>query len=288
MYKKQIKVLVLPNIENIDSIFIDKDIEVTKAYYSDLEFRFSGEEVAIIHKGIDIKLFDFVWLSSYWTSRDLAYTVQLYLDFHTIPHTIVEQSTSKVSDQMVFALNKVPAPNSFYIENHEMHNHIESIEEICGYPMIMKDIKGCAGKGSAFIRNREELVEKAGARNLNKKFMFQSFIENEFDWGVLVSDGKVVSAERSYPKDGEFRNNVGCKEIFVGLEEVPVDVVNIAISTAQLLNLKWSRSDILLDKQNNSPYILEINRFPGITEGSTEVSGAWEYISKTIQLTNSL
>jgi glutathione synthase/RimK-type ligase-like ATP-grasp enzyme len=288
MYKKQIKVLVLPNIEHIDSIFIGKDILVTKAYYSELEFRFTGEVVSIIHKGIDIKTYDFVWLSSYWTSRDLAYTVQLYLDYNNVAHTVVEQGTSKVSDQMVFALNKVPAPNSFFIENQEILNHIEGIEQTCAYPMIMKDIKGCAGKGAAFIRNRDELLEKVSARNVNKKYMFQSFIENEFDWGILVSDGKIVSSERSYPKDGEFRNNVGCKEVFVGTEEVPVDVQNIAIQTAKLMDLKWSRSDILLDKQNNSPYMLEINRFPGITEGSTEVTGAWEYISSTIELTNSI
>ena len=283
MNNKAIELLVLPSIQNIEEITRGIPIELTKASYSSLEFRFEDSCVSILHKGRDIKTFSLVWLSSSWSSRDLATTVKLYLDNYNVPNTFVEQSTSKITDNMNFVLNGIVCPNTYYMKKSKIMNHLTDIESVCGYPMIMKDSKGHHGKNSEYIKNREELIEKISKQKPRKRYIFQKYIANDYDWGVLVANNKVVSAERSYHKNGEFRNNVGSSEVFSNLCDVPENVKEIAIKAGKILGLTWSRSDIIIEKETNLPYLLEVNRFPGITTESSEVTGASEFIKNYLE-----
>ena len=115
MQKKR-DLLVLPTILNIDEIVkgIFPPIKLTRGKFSNLEFRFKKNIVSLIHSGINIKEFSNVWLSSYWDTRDIAYAVNLYLEHFKTPHTYVERSTSKITDQVLFALNNISIPNTFF------------------------------------------------------------------------------------------------------------------------------------------------------------------------------
>ncbi|MCA9382023.1 hypothetical protein KC660_01290, partial [Candidatus Dojkabacteria bacterium] len=158
--------------------------------------------------------------------------------------------------------------------------YIERIEEVCSYPLIVKDINGSGGKHSAHITNREELLKEYNSLPKHKKYMFQSYIVNDYDWGVMVANGRIVSAEKSYKLDGEFRNNAaqGAEEVFVKAGEIPENIKEIASRASEALKLTWSRSDILIQKDTGKAFLLEVNRFPGITSGSTEVTGAQQFI----------
>lgn len=281
--QKDIELLVLPSIENIEEIIKDIPVKLTKAYYSSLEFRFKNNNVSILHKGSDINTFSLVWLSSHWTSRDLATSVKLYLDRYEIPNTFVEQSTSKITDNMNFVLNDIPCPNTYYVDSSEIMEHIEDIEEVCKYPLIMKDSRGHHGIDSVYISSREELIKNINSISSKKVFFIQEYIPNEYDWGVLVANNKVVSAERSYPNNGEYRNNIGATEVFVDLNDIPEDIKDIALKASNILGLSWSRSDIIVDKDTHLPYLLEVNRFPGITTESSEVKGACEFLKLLVK-----
>jgi biotin carboxylase len=280
MDKKVIELLVLPPTENIEEITKDISVEVTKAYYSFLEFCFKNNEAIILYKGRDIKTFSFVWLSSSWETRDLATTVKLYLEKNEIPHSFVEQSTSKITDSMNFVLNGIPYPDTYYVETFETLKHLDAIESICGYPLIMKDSKGFGGNGLKYIGSREELIDVVSNQKEDKRYFFQKFVKNDYDWGVLVANNRIISAEKSYPKKGEFRNNtcIGAKEIFFQIKDVPENVKEIALKAGKALGLQWSRSDIVVDKVSGLPYLLEVNRFPGITSESSEVVGASQFV----------
>ncbi len=286
MNNKSIDLLVLPSIENIEAIVKDIPVNLTKAFYCNLEFRFKNNAASILYKGRDIKTFSLVWLSSYWATRDLATTVKLYLDSFNIPNTYVEQSTSKLTDNMNFVLNDIPSPDTYYIESTNVIAHVKDIEATCGYPMIVKDTKGCHGVGSVFINSRKELIDCLKSNSQKKKFLFQKYILNEYDWGVLVANNKVVSAERSYAQNGEFRNNVGAIEKFIDLNEVPEEIKDLAIKAGSTLGLSWSRSDIIIEKGTGLPFLLEVNRFPGITADSTEVNGAATFINNYLEMNN--
>jgi len=278
----KINLLVLPAIEKIDEIAkgISNSIDITKGSFSRVEFRFKNNRVQLLHKGVDLKDFSSVWLSSFWGSRDLAYAVKLYLDHFGTPHAYIEKSTSKVSDQVKFTLNSILVPDTFFINTHNISDYIEKIEEVCSYPLVIKDTKGTRGKYSAYIENRNELLSKYSELPKHRKYLFQKFIPNEYDWGILVANGKVVSAEKSYPKNGEFRNNAcnGAKEVFVETKYIPKSIQEMASKASETLSLSWSRVDIIVDKNTDIPYMLEVNRFPGITSGTSEVTGARQFL----------
>ena len=100
----------------------------------------------------------------------------------------------------------------------------------------------------------------------------------------MVVNGVVVAGERSYPAEGEFRNNArnGADERFVDVAEIPEEIRTMAIRASGCLGLFWSRADIIIDRETGRPYLLEVNRYPGITAGSDEVTGAYTFLASHI------
>lgn len=280
-------ILVLPTIHNIEEVIsgLSAKYKLTKGKFSQLEYILKDGKVILRHAGRDIKEFSNVWLSSYWRSRDLAYAVKLYLTHNEISHTYVEKATSKLTDQIIFALNNISIPNTFFIDDEDISNHIDTIENVCKYPLIIKDITGSGGRLSALVSNREQLIDQYKELPKRKKYLFQQFIPNDYDWGILVVNGIAVSAEKSFSVEGEFLNNAcnGAKEVFVDITEVPQDIINMAIKATKLLKLNWARADIVINKKTNNAYIMEVNRCPGISTGSSEVLGAQIFLDNHLE-----
>ncbi|MBP7811787.1 MAG: hypothetical protein KA054_03015 [Candidatus Moranbacteria bacterium] len=259
-------------------------IQHTAGQYRDISLSFRPGEVRVLHQGIDTRNFSFVWLTSGWNCRDIAYALRLYFESTGTPHSYAEKNTSKITDSMVFALQNLPLPETVYVSRSSFEANMPLIREICGYPLIIKDIRGSKGKDSEYVATEAELLEKMASLPRNKRFLLQRFIQNEYDWGIMVVNGKVVSGEKSYPSQGEFRNNTcnGAKEHFVEVESIPENIQDIAIRASGILGLSWSRADIIIDKLTGLPYLLEVNRYPGITADSTEVLGAYTFLASHI------
>lgn len=286
MNEKKFKLLVLPSVSNMRQVVarFPYPIELTKGKYKEMEFIMKEGQAAILLSGVDIRQFSFVWLCSSWGSRDLAYAIQLYLEKYKIPYTHVEKGTSKVTDHMLFSLNGIPAPDTLYVGRKDVEKNLDRIREVCGYPLIIKDIKGCQGAHLVKVESEKELLEKLTELPRHKKYIFQRYICNCFDWGVMVADGVVVSGQKRFACDGEFRNNVhkGAEEIFVDPVDIPEDLKQMAINTGRALGLAWSRTDIIIDEKTQKPYVLEVNRLPGITSKTSDVEGAYIFLSTQI------
>ena len=283
-----LNILILPAVKNIEEIAkqFSCPITLTKGSYSNIEFISQDNILSILYKGKDIREFSFVWLSSSWKSRDLAYAVKIYLEKYKIPHSFTEKSTSKITDHIFFTLNNIPTPNTFFSNHQNKKQFLSRIQEVCGSPIIIKDSKGSRGIRSFLIRSQEELEKILDNTALrNKQYFFQQYIPNDYDWGVLVVNGKVVSGEKSYTKKGEFLNNsaFGSREVFVDVKDIPLPIQKMAIRACSSLDLSWSRADIIIDKNTNTPYLMEVNRFPGLTSKSTEIDGAYTFLSKQIR-----
>lgn len=282
MNKKAFTLLSLPTAKNTRQV-IEKfpfPIKLTKGRYPGIKIMIRKGNVKILHEETDIKNFSFVWLSSGWNQRDFAYALHLYLESKKTPHSHVEKSSSKVTDCLVFALNDLPMPDTVFVGRTNIEKNIPLIKKVCGFPLIVKDIRGSQGKHSAHISSEKEFIEKMAHLPKSKKFLFQRFIPNDYDWGIMVANGVVVAGEKSYPSNGEFRNNTcnGAKECFVDVKNIPEEIKAMAIKASGLLGLSWSRADIIIDKETNKPYLLEVNRFPGITSESNEVLGAYTFL----------
>jgi len=283
MFKSKISLLCLPSVKNIKQVLANFSfpISLTKGCFENLEFIFYENTVEVLHRGIDLKNFSFVWLSSLWDSRDLAYAIKLYLGKNDVFSTYVEKSTSKITDQMTFCLDHIKTPDSLFLGTQDIRKKLGQIKKVCGYPLIAKDIKGSRGLDSIYIANQEELFEKMAKFPKHRQYLFQKYIPNQYDWGILVVNGAVVSGEKSYPQKGEFRNNVcnGAREVFVDPAKIPLEIKKIAIRANNLLGLSWSRSDIIIDCNTKEPYLLEVNRLPGVSSKSKEVDGAYQFLS---------
>ncbi|MFZ2190011.1 MAG: hypothetical protein WAV48_04485, partial [Candidatus Magasanikiibacteriota bacterium] len=147
--------------------------------------------------------------------------------------------------------------------------------------------KGTFGRNSFLANDMKELKQKLFEADEKTSFIFQEYIENDYDWGVIVGNDTVLSAEKSYRKqdDTTFMNHAsgGATEVFVPTSEVPEKVREMAIKASHLLNLTWARSDILVDNKNGKPYILETNRSPRMTSKSTEVEAFAQYINSFME-----
>ncbi len=289
MKEKKVKLLILPSVSNISiQQVINKfsyPVDLTKGNFKELEIVFENKNVNISHKGVNLKEFSFVWLSSSWATRDLAYAVHLYLKRHNIPYTYAEKGTSKITDHMVFALAKIPSPVTLFFGKKDLRDNLELIKKMCDYPLVIKDVKGSRGSFSRLVTDEKDLIAKIAELPKHKKYLFQKFIPNEYDWGVLVANGVVVSGEKSYPKKGEFLNNTcnGAKEVFIDTSKIPLEIKQMAIKVSTALGLSWSRSDIIIDKNTQKPYLMEVNRLPGITQKTSEVDGAYTFLSSQIE-----
>jgi hypothetical protein len=287
-YTKQhpFKLLCIPCFRSIQQVVerFPFPIAVTRGDYENIIYIFQDNSLRILHDEQDIRNFDFTWTNSGWNTRDLAYGLHLYLKNEHLPHSRAEQSASKITDTVVFCTHNIPIPNTVFVSCSQLMRNIGHIENVCGYPLIIKDIKGSQGKHSHLIQNREELQNILPKLPKNKRFLCQQFIPNEYDWGVIVANGRVVSGEKSYPKKGEFRNHAsrGAKERFVDVRDIPETIRDIAIRANNLLGLSWSRADIIIDERTDKPYLLEVNRYPGITRDSCEVAGAYAFLASHI------
>lgn len=286
MKEKIFKLLVLPSVSNMQQVInrFPFPIALTKGHFKNLEFNFHSGKTTVLHKGTDLRDFSFVWLCSSWGSRDLAYAIQLYLKKHKIPHTQVEKGTSKITDQMIFVQNGIQTPDALFIGRKDVENCLKQIKEACGYPLVIKDIRGSQGAHLIKVRSEEDFLIKIKDVPKHKKYLFQQYIPNEYDWGIMVANGVVVSGQKRYHCEGEFRNNIcnGAEEIFIDSSDIPFQIKEMAIKAGKALGLAWSRSDIIIDKNTQKPYVLETNRLPGLTSKTSDVEGAYTFLSAQI------
>lgn len=280
--KETFSFLSIPSIKSTRHI-LDQfpfSIDSVKGSFSKVKVLIKSNTTTILCGEHDIKDFSFVWLNSDWVNRDLAHSLNLYLNAHGTPHTQVEYCSSKVSDIVTFALGDLPVPDSIYMLRSCALKEMDLIAATCSFPLIIKDTKGSCGIDSFLVKDAEQLLHVIADLPRNKRFIFQSFIPNEYDWGIMVANGEVVSGEQSYGADGEFRNNLanGAEERFTPPSEIPIEIKELALKASSLLNLSWSRTDIIIDKNTGKPYILEVNRYPAASRDTDEVAGAYAFL----------
>lgn len=288
MQKGKRKVLILPAPEKAEESWkYTKNIEVLRGKFKNIEFRFN-DHLVILHKGIDLRKYDFIWLTSLFKSRGMSRAISIYLDHYQIPHTNIAygEGSSKLVDLTHFEINNLPIPHTFFQKKSGLLEKVDEIAKLCGFPLIIKAIKGSRGKNCFLINSKSKLIKKLNTLPKSASFVFQKFIPNDFDWGVIVANGEVVSAERSFRSKGKFRNNAchGAREEFENIENVDQIIKSIAIKACKILDLDWARADIVVDKNTNEPFLLEVNRFPGMTVGTTEEKAFHEYLEEKMNL----
>lgn len=140
--------------------------------------------------------------------------------------------------------------------------NIERVAEDLKYPLIMKVGNIHQGKAIHLINNIEE-AEKVANDNPNDFYVLREFIPNDGDIRVFCVGYKAIGAMKRIPPKGDFRSNIsagGTGENFdLGLYP---EIQELAEKAAKITKVEVAGVDIILNKDNGKPYILEVNVGP--------------------------
>jgi len=258
-----------------------KDITLDTASIKDIIFEIIDGRISVNINSKDLSKYDYVWIQSGWNTTHMAYLLHLYLKSQDIPHNKTNIHNTKLSDIFHLASKNVLVPNTFFHNGLKVNEqNIEEIEKVCKLPCIYKTSLGSLGD-NVFLIDQAENIEKTIKENGKyNRYLFQEYIPNDFDYRVVIANGKSTSVcKRTRVKD-KYRNNValGASEDFIKLKNVPEEVLDIAIQSAKALRLNWAGVDVVTDKDTGINYVLEVNRRPGLTEQSSETTAAYMYI----------
>ena len=177
-------------------------------------------------------------------------------------------------------MENISIPPTYFSTTPKIEERLKAIVSFCSYPFIMKSTRGTYGNDIFLIRDEGEFI--AAMPQLGKKIQYicQKFIPNTFDYRIIIGKGEMLSAEKRTRQPGEYRNNafLGADESFLESVDVPLKVHTIAKDSSASLGLDWAGVDIVTSTKTGKNFVLELNRRPGLTEGSMEVSAAFTHI----------
>lgn len=157
-----------------------------------------------------------------------------------------------------------------------------AVKILGGYPLIAKSSDGSQGKEVFKIASEKDLLSVVNKLSvLGKTIIIREFIPNDGDIRVFCISGKVIGAMQRKPKNGEYRSNIsqgGVGSNFY-LSKNP-EVKNIAEKAAKATSVDIAGVDVMINKNTNVPYILEVNACPQIEgfEKYTKLNVASEII----------
>ncbi len=268
---KDEKIKIQNNLK-LDSIHLDT------ASIKDVMFKLKGGKLSSLVAGKDPSQYDYVLIQSGWSTTHLAYMLHLFLESQKIPHNKPTVQNTKLSDIFFLSSKGIPIPDTFFQNGWCVNaSNVIEIENTCKLPCVYKTVLGSLGSNVFLVKSRKD-IEKTIHKN--GRYIFQEYIPNDFDYRVVVANNTATSVcKRTRVKD-EFRNNValGATEEFISVENTPKKVIDIAVGASQALQLNWSGVDVVMDKHTGKTYVLEVNRRPGLTEESTEITALYGYL----------
>jgi len=258
-----------------------KSITLDIASIKDPVFTIKDGVIGVEINKKDLKSYDYVWIQSGWNTTHMAYLLHICLRFLNIPHNKPNIHTTKLSDIFSLASQGIQVPNTFFHNGLRINSQKElEILEICKFPCIYKTALGSFGTDVFLIDRRESIKQNIRDNRKFSRFIFQKYIPNDFDYRVIIANGKPVSICKRIRTNDKYRNNValGAVEEFISVEDTPKEVIEIAVEASKALKLNWAGVDIVTDNKTDKNYVLEVNRRPGLTEKSTEVGALYQYI----------
>lgn len=175
--------------------------------------------------------------------------------------------------------NKLPFPKSSILFSE---NSVETIAKEFTFPVILKTSQGHRGEGVNKIENISDLKKIVQEITVHmKSCVVREFIPNDGDIRIFCVGYKAIGAMKRTPKEGEFRSNIsqgGSGAVF-DLEKTP-EIKKLAENAAKTMQTEIAGVDIIINKNNGKPYILEVNpgpQFDGL-EKYTGVNAAGEII----------
>ena len=170
---------------------------------------------------------------------------------------------NKLAEMIALELAGVSIPRTFY----GSPDHIRSWSEKTGYPFVLKAIDGKKGRDNYLVKS-PSMLNTLLVDTSDANLLAQSYIPNDEDYRVLVLNYEnVVITKRTRQSDDTHLNNVsvGGQEMLVDTYDGLEDIIDTATRAATALSIEVAGVDIVVDKYNGRPYVMEVNRAPELT-----------------------
>mgnify|MGYP003312896097 CR=1 FL=1 len=156
--------------------------------------------------------------------------------------------------------------------------YLEKVEDLLGFPMIVKENYGSLGKQVYLANNKEELLEIEN-KLIHVPHIFQKFISSSKgkDFRVIVIGGKAIAWMKRENKNSYLSNLAQGGSAYK--VDLPKNYIELAEKAAKILTLDYCGVD-LLEGPDGEPMISEVNSnafYEGI-EKTTGVNVAAAYI----------
>ncbi len=187
-------------------------------------------------------------------------------------------SRDKFRSLMKLQFHHLPIPNSIFPEQYG--SLIGVVEELGGYPVVLKTNGGTHGEGVFLIKNKRELQRQVQIfRSRNELFFLQEYIAESKgrDLRVFVVGGEVVAVMERKSAQGSFKANLHQGGTATAIS-IQTEIQEIAIKAAKIMGLSVAGVDILISKTGAK--ILEVNASPGLEgiEKATQIDVAGQII----------
>ncbi|EDP74258.1 D-alanine--D-alanine ligase [Hydrogenivirga sp. 128-5-R1-1] len=192
--------------------------------------------------------------------------IQSLLEFLGIKYTGSNPKTSavcmdKVLTKKILSSENIPVPQTFSKDNIK-------------FPVVVKPSEEGSSIGVYIANNKEDLNDALKHLKDYKNIIIEQFIKGR-EITVSILNGKILPIVEIVVDDGfyDYKNKyISSKTNYIcpaEIDEKLQEKINkIAKKCWEVFNCKGAvRIDMIIDK-NNTPYVLEINTIPGMTEHS--------------------
>ncbi|AKM83323.1 hypothetical protein A2422_00760 [Candidatus Woesebacteria bacterium RIFOXYC1_FULL_31_51] len=262
--------------------------------FSDLFFEIKTGKVKIKVKTTDLSNFDLVFVRRAGKYVRFMGAITKYLDNKKINFVDpafreIGMSMDKASSSVRLAIKKIPIPDTYFCFKASILKNRDRIIKGLGFPIIAKAVLSQRNQNIFILKNTTDF--KKLLKRSDKEFIFQKFIDIEFEYRLLIL-GKSVrvleqKSKRNYKKIKVEYQDINEPSVFLNLDTVCDTTNKIALKAAKTLELDVAGVDLAIEKGTGKRYLIEVNKGPGIvpdTKTSPELKAFSDYLIQKIRL----
>ena len=239
-------------------------VELVPAHYSALKMEATKGEWEIYFQDKQLSEFNLFYFRSVGDKNEHLPLLLEYAKAHQIP--IVDEYLNRLggafrkrkSSEAVMLLREgVSYPKSTFVADRE---ELRKVVEVENKPIIIKATAGRHGKGTFLIEVNLQLNKiLQGRTSLN--FLVQDYIPNDGDFRLFLIGYKIVAGFKRQVKEQKLvlDRSIGKSEV---LDKIPEEIAAEAEKAAQVLGVEIAGIDLVIDKRNNKPVVIEVNQAP--------------------------
>lgn len=241
-----------------------------------------NDEFNILYRGKSIMDFDVILPRIPGAYMEIGYTLLKFLKKLGCKLPIEPEALlythNKFLTLIMLAKASLPLPDTYLSLKRAP---LEMILENVKYPVVLKILHGCQGKGVMFADSKQSAVSIMDTiEAFHQPVFVEEYIKNPGeDIRALVVGNEVIASMKRKAKKGERRANIsigGKGEVY----ELSEEEKEIALKAAKALGMGIAGVDLLKEK-GKKPFVIEVNVYPGFKglEGATGKNVAKEIIN---------